>query len=119
MMIDNNGTSEQSEQATRPAMPTDGDGGHFNREDFQNMSDEEREKMREEMMANRPGGSFGGASGGTRQSMTQVSGEIISLEDGVLILKLTDGGSRIVFYSEETTVLKAKESTNTLTTDAE
>ncbi len=43
-------------------------------------------------------------------SMARVSGEVLSLADNSLVIKLDDGGSKIVFFSEATVMKKGKES---------
>jgi len=79
------------------------------RPDFQNMSDEERAKMREQMGAG--GGTAGGGrvrSGNLSNGATRLVGEILYKDDTTITLKLTDGGSKLIFYSDETKVMKFK-----------
>lgn len=66
---------------------------------FQNLSPEERQKQIEQM---------GGVRTGTnKQSGSGVaSGEIISKDDKSIIVKLRDGGSKIVFFSDKTQISK-------------
>lgn len=95
------------------------DGQRQNFQQFQNLSDEERAKMREEMMAK--GGEWVGGgedriSGMQRgsgqtvarsigQGIANLTGEIISKDDSSITLKLETGGSKIVFFSESTIVM--------------
>ena len=101
--IDNNGSNDQTFQP-----PADVQGQRPNMEQFQNMSEEERQKFREEMMAQRE------ASGMTRPSniggnMVRLNGEIINKDDQTITLKLEEGGSKLIFVSEATNVLKLKD----------
>ncbi len=81
-----------------------------NMERFQNMPEEERAQFREQM-AQQGGGAamqrraVGGLGGGAQR----VAGEILSIEDGTIIIKLEDGGSRLIFVTEKTAVLKMRE----------
>ena len=60
---------------------------------------------------------FGTAAGqrmglnGNRAELQPVAGEIISRDDKSVTIKMTDGGSKIVFLSEKTTINKAAEGT--------
>lgn len=83
---------------------------------FQNMTDEERQKMRDQIGGARVGG---GTTGGTGQGMRaggfagaggrNANGEIIDVDESTITLKLADGGSSLIFYSSETAVKKIKE----------
>jgi len=75
---------------------------------FQDMSEEERAKLKEDMMARRE------VSGTTRParasgSLARANGEIIKKDDTTITLKLLEGGSKLVFLSDSTLVLKIKE----------
>lgn len=93
--------------------------GNGARPNFQNMPDEERAKMREHTQAGGRTFESSGASaqaGGTRNSngkkggtkMARFNGEIISKDDISITLKLADGGSKLVFFSGSTAIMKAK-----------
>lgn len=54
----------------------------------------------------------GATQGGNRQGMNgmrPIGGEIVSLEDGTITLKLTDGGSKVVLVSDTTSYAKTSE----------
>lgn len=95
--------------------PTGVEGQRGNFEQFQNMTEEEREKFREERMAQ--GGGAGmrpnGATGATRMNRgggsTRLNGEIIEKDETSLTLKLDDGGSKLIFFQETTRVSEIKE----------
>ncbi|PIR93474.1 hypothetical protein COT99_00625 [Candidatus Falkowbacteria bacterium CG10_big_fil_rev_8_21_14_0_10_43_10] len=77
-------------------------------ENFQNMSEEERAKLREEMATRR------GTAGAARPNrggagMARINGEIISRDEATITLKLAEGGSKLIFLSESTAVMKIKE----------
>lgn len=83
------------------------------RTDFQNMTEEERTKMREKWGAN--GGNVGGqqraggqVAGGKRGGQARISGEIFSKDDAGITLKLSNGGSKLIFFSNDTQILKSK-----------
>ena len=77
-------------------------------EKFQDMSDEERAKMREEMMAQRQALGNGAGRGTGNANMARLGGEIIEKDEQSLTLKLNEGGSKLVFFSETTKVLKIR-----------
>jgi hypothetical protein len=60
--------------------------------------------------ANTPGGGFRG-QGGTRMGGGLTVGEILSKDATSITVKLMDGGSKIVFLSDATTVNKATQGT--------
>ncbi|MDO8558674.1 MAG: DUF5666 domain-containing protein [bacterium] len=75
--------------------------GGFDRAAFQNMSAEERQQM----FAQRGGGTSGGRLRGTGQNGGGfMGGEILSRDDKSLTIKLRDGESKIVFYSDSSEI---------------
>ena len=87
-------------------LPAGFEGQRGNFEQMQNMSDEERAKMREQMTAQR--GTVGRNRLGNTREITRLIGEIIDKDEISITLKLENIGSRLVFYSNETKVLKIK-----------
>ena len=83
--------------------------GQFSRADFRNLSPEERERRFQELGAN-DGGSRGGLESGPR-GRGFINGEIVSKDDASISLKLQDGGSRIVFFSESTEITQTTPAT--------
>jgi len=64
------------------------------------------------------GGQFGGGQGtrngqgqGNRQGFRPVNGDIISADDKSITVKMQDGSSRIVLFSDKTTINKASTGT--------
>ncbi|MBU4332336.1 hypothetical protein KKD19_05810 [Patescibacteria group bacterium] len=100
-------------QPSQPPQNFEGQRGNF--EQFQNMTEEERTKLREEMTAQRGGAGMrpNSATGATRMNRgggtARLNGEIIDKDDVSITLKLEDGGSKLVFYSDATKILKVKE----------
>lgn len=86
--------------------------GQFSRADFQNLSPEERQQRIQQFGAN-VGGAFGGDhAGGSGFRGGQggggfTGGEIIAKDDKSITVKLQDGGSRIIFFSDATAVTKS------------
>lgn len=86
--------------------------GRFSQADFQNLSPEERRERLQELGTN-AGGFRGGRTGGQAGSGF-TSGEIISKDDKSVTVKLREvrlpdgqGGSRIVFFSDSTEIIKS------------
>lgn len=73
------------------------------RGNFGNMTDEQRQQM-----AQRFGADGAAASGGQRVRATGggIAGEIISKDEQSITIKLPDGGSKIIFYSDSTKITK-------------
>jgi hypothetical protein len=81
--------------------------GNF--QNLQNLSPEERQQRLAELGANAGAGFRGGATGGQVRSGAGsgfTSGVILSKDDQSITIKMPDGGSRIVFYSESTDISK-------------
>lgn len=78
--------------------------GNLNRQNFQNLTEEQRQQL----LQGNVGRSFQrgiGVGSGTNF----LSGEIIGKDEQSLTLKMPDGGSRIVFFSGSTKILKTTE----------
>ena len=80
-------------------------------QNLQNLSPEERQQRLHELGANAGAGFRGGAGGGQRGGSGFTAGEIISKDDKSITVKLSDGGSKIVFLSDSTTVSKTTDGT--------
>ena len=108
MRVSTDNNIENQDNKNQPIQPqVDPDGERPDFTQMQNMSEEERMKMREEMRIRRE--AEGGARpGGGMVSMSRISGEIIKKDSSTITLKITEGGSKLIFYSEETKVLKIK-----------
>ncbi|MBA3047344.1 hypothetical protein KKC83_02465 [Patescibacteria group bacterium] len=93
----------------------------FNPEQFQDMSDEDRAKLREGMARDMGGANLTeedraqfmegranrqAANGAiaSRAGIARVSGEIIDLGEGMITLKLENSGSKLIFFSDKTIV---------------
>ena len=92
--------------------PAGFEGQHGNFEQMQNMSDEERAKMREQMAAGR--GTAGRTMPNNMSGMAQLVGEIINKDDGIIALKLKDGGSKLIFYSDKTIIRQTENNTENI-----
>ena len=73
---------------------------NLSRGNFQNMSPEEQQQRIQQM------GTAGVGFRGNREGSGFATGEIIAKDDKSITVKLPDGGSKIVFYSETTEVGK-------------
>jgi len=71
----------------------------FSRQNFQNLSEEQRQQLQ----AN-AGGAFQGGNRAAGQGF--LAGEVISKDAQSLIIKMQDGGSKIIFYSDSTEISK-------------
>ncbi len=78
--------------------------GNF--QNLQNLSPEERAQMRQQFGAN-IGSAPRGGQFGERLGNGFINGEIIAKDDQSITIKLPDGGSRIVFFSESTDITKS------------
>ena len=67
--------------------------------------------QRQAMQDRQMGGQFNGKMGGGLNGNSPINGEIISMDDKSVTIKLTDGGSKIVFFSDATTVGKVTDGT--------
>lgn len=85
---------EQSKASARSAQ------GNF--QDVRNLSPEERQARLQQM---------GGAQRGSRTNGDIPAGEIIAKDDTSITIKLRDGGSKIVFISDATEVVKSTNGT--------
>ena len=88
--------------------------GRVSQADFQNLqnlSPEERQQRLQELGANAGAGFRGGAGGGQRGGGGLTAGEIIAKDDKSITVKLSDGGSKIVFLSDSTTISKMTDGT--------
>src|SRR3989338_4027104 len=88
--------------------------GRVSQADFQNLqnlSPEERQQLLQELGANAGAGFRGGAGGGQRGGGGLTAGEIIAKDDKSITVKLSDGGSKIIFLSDSTTISKMTDGT--------
>ena len=74
-------------------------------EEMQNLSPEERQKLRENMTTN---GNFQPREGTNRTANAFIGGKIIDLAEKTMTVELEAGGSKIVLYSDETQIFKKK-----------
>ena len=71
---------------------------------FGNLSATERQQRFQQM-----GGNDAAPTGNKQGGANSTSGEIISQDDKSITVKLNDGGSKIIFYSDATQVMKFAE----------
>ncbi len=70
---------------------------------FVNLSPEERQARLQQFGA----AGFAGGQKGTRAGGESATGEVIAKDDKSITVKLSDGGSKIVFFTENTPVMKS------------
>ncbi len=78
--------------------------GNLTRQNFQNLSEEQRQQL----LQGNVGGSFGQGTGRGAGS-NFLSGEVITKDEQSLTLKMQDGSSKIVFFSNSTQISKTTE----------
>lgn len=88
----------------------DSDGKDFQRPegmpDFRNMSEEERAQFREWMMeSGQMPARQGNGQRNLDQQMVHVQGEVIDNDDESITVKIDEGGSKFIFFSNEITIL--------------
>ena len=69
--------------------------------DFQNLTAEQRQQRLQQFGGGVSGGRQMGSDGGS------ISGEILSKDEKGVTVKLPDGGSKIVFFSDKTQIMKS------------
>jgi len=62
--------------------------------------------------SNRPAGQFGGQNTGNRNGGGFTAGEILSMDTQSITIKLQNGGSKIIFYTNKTPVSKMVDGTS-------
>ncbi|MDP3990958.1 MAG: hypothetical protein Q8P63_01545 [Candidatus Nealsonbacteria bacterium] len=80
--------------------------GNFSRQNFQNLSEEERQQLFQ--------GNVGGAiqrGVGRGAGAGFLNGEVIAKDSQSLTLKMMDGSSKIIFFSDSTQISKTAEGT--------
>jgi len=80
--------------------------GNFSRQSFQNLSEEERQQLSQ---GNVEGSVQRGIVRGTGSGF--LTGEVIDKDEQSLTLKILDGGSKIIFFSDSTEISKTTEGT--------
>src|SRR4030042_3441548 len=78
--------------------------GGFSLQGFQNLSEEERQ----ELFTGNVGGALQGRVG-REAGAGFLNGEVIAIDEQNLTLKMPDGGSKIVFFSDSTKISKTAE----------
>jgi len=80
--------------------------GNLGAAGFSNLTTEQRQALRQQQgNANFQGGTM-------RANGNMTAGEIIARDDKTITIKMPDGGSKIVFYSDSTTVQKSTDGTS-------
>lgn len=82
-------------------------------QNLQNISPEERQQRLQGLGANAGAGFRGGVGGGQRSGGGFTAGEIISKDDNSVTVKLQDGGSKIIFFSDSTSISNMTNGTKT------
>lgn len=82
--------------------------GDGQRPNFDEMSEEERTAMMEKTQSQRES-SVGRGLNSVSSSVTRLSGEILEIDPTTLTLKIETAGSKLIFYSAQTKILKLKE----------
>lgn len=110
--LDGNSEAEQAFADRQPPegfTPPEG----VNPQELQNLSPEERQARFAELQESGAfpeggftGGGAGARSGGGFRGGNMVRGEILNIDDMTITIALSDGGSRLVFYSSQTTISK-------------
>lgn len=75
---------------------------------FANLSPQERQARLQQMSANGQGAQGTGQRSNRASGGGFVSGQIIAKDDKSITLKLPDGSSKIVFFSDSTSVMKSE-----------
>ena len=75
--------------------------GQFSGQNFQNLSSEERQQL---FQGNMAGNVQKGVARGTGSEF--LTGEVINKDEQSLTLKMSDGGSKIIFFSDSTQISK-------------
>lgn len=76
---------------------------------FQNLSPEERQQLFQQPETGARGTRIDAGVNGVRVGANSANGEIISKDDKSITVKLRDGGSKIVFFSDTTQISKMAE----------
>jgi len=78
-----------------------------NFEQMQDISQEEKMEFMEKMKAERGVGN-GGMMKKARGGMMRLTGNVIALDENSLTVEIEDGGSKLVFYSDNTMILEKR-----------